>query len=123
MALRTENEQRLYMEVLRTTALPRAGNDNHINWLSIDLWNAVTDEYNRRAPRCGVAERTMSSLIQLGKKLRFCSCMPGQVNQIFNMSFLVIDWNLEKYMNTNNSNYLLITIYSLIFSDMPLHNS
>ncbi|XP_074338733.1 uncharacterized protein LOC141676910 isoform X1 [Apium graveolens] len=41
-----------------------------------------TEEYNRRAraldPQSRVPERTMPSLIQLGKKLRFCNCMPGQ---------------------------------------------
>ncbi|KAK1393558.1 hypothetical protein POM88_012614 [Heracleum sosnowskyi] len=76
MDLRTTKEQKLYMDVLQTIAIPRGGND--INWLSIDLWNAVTDEYNRRAPQCGVVERTMPSLIQLGKKLRYCNCMTGQ---------------------------------------------
>lgn len=94
MDLRTTKEQKLYMDVLQKIAIPRGGND--INWLSIDLWNAVTDEYNRRAPQCGVVERTMPSLIQLGKKLRYCNCMTGQVNQIFNMYCLVMDWDLQK---------------------------
>lgn len=41
MDARRDVEQRLFTEVLRTTAVPRR--HNRESWLSIDLWIDVTD--------------------------------------------------------------------------------
>lgn len=74
---RRTSEQQLLTESLRRIALPMISNKTD-SWLSIRLWNEVTNEYNRRAAEYEVPQRMMPNLVHLARKLEYCHCRKGE---------------------------------------------
>lgn len=78
MAPLRKEEQRLFISILKTKALPMV--HKGISWKSVDVWKKVVRGYNTRAQEKRFPTHSWTSLIQYGKGLQYCHYKRGRIH-------------------------------------------